>query len=148
MKKRSRHSTIPLALAIAVAVPMWASFTLFAPRALSQAAAESGGLPGDNPEDGALFMGLKPGAGRSMVVANCIPCHSTAIIAANHMNRQQWDRIITNMQEKNGMWPLPTTLRAQILDYLEAAQRVEDPGLDAGKQSPWAQPLYRPNPLW
>ena len=91
---------------------------------------------------------LKPGPGREFVAANCIPCHSTALVAANHMTREQWDKTITTMQQVNGMWPLPAEMRERILDYLENAQRVEDKGLDAGKQSPWATPLYRPNPLW
>ena len=91
---------------------------------------------------------LKPGPGRALVVANCIPCHSTALVAANHMNRRQWDNTITTMQQVNGMWPLPSQVRQKILDYLEIAQRVPDQGLDAGKTSPWAAPLYRPNPLW
>lgn len=91
---------------------------------------------------------LKPGKGRELVQANCIPCHSTAIIAANHLSRQKWDEIITVMQRKNGMWPLPPAVREQILDYLEAAQRPDDPGLSKGKESPWATPLYRPNPIW
>ena len=43
---------------------------------------------------------------------------------------------------------VPAEVRAGILDYLETAQRPEDAGLTAGKQSPWASPLYRPNPLW
>ena len=91
---------------------------------------------------------LKPGPGQALVVANCIPCHSTALVAANHMNRSQWDKTITTMQQVNGMWPLPSQVRQRILDYLEKAQRVPDRGLDAGKTSPWAAPLYRPNPLW
>ena len=64
------------------------------------------------------------------------------------MNRKQWDKTITTMQQVNGMWPLPSPVRQRILDYLEKAQRVPDLGLDAGKVSPWATPLYRPNPLW
>lgn len=91
---------------------------------------------------------LKAGKGRELVQANCIPCHSTAIIAANHLSRDQWDGLITQMQKKNGMWPLLPAVRAQILDYLEVAQRPDDPGLNKGKETPWAAPLYRPNPLW
>ncbi len=125
-------------LCLAVASGVIACFLMAQPAAGSN----------DTPAAESLFMGLKPGEGRSLVVANCIPCHSTAIIAANHMDRQHWDKIITTMQEKNGMWPLPQSIRRQILNYLELAQRVEDPGLDAAKESPWASPLYHPNPLW
>jgi len=91
---------------------------------------------------------LKPGSGKPLVQVNCIPCHSTAIIASNHLNRDQWDEIITTMQKKNGMWPIAGEIRRQILDYLVATQRPEDVGLKQGKTSPWAAPIYQPNPLW
>jgi hypothetical protein len=91
---------------------------------------------------------LKDGPGKAMVQANCIPCHSTAIVAANHLSREEWDETITIMQKKNGMWPLPPVIRKMILDYLEIAQRPEDRGLNQGKSTAWAEPLYRPNPLW
>ncbi|MDG1892819.1 MAG: hypothetical protein P8L18_16060 [Verrucomicrobiota bacterium] len=91
---------------------------------------------------------LREGAGRELVVANCMPCHSTAIVAANHMSRKGWSDTIRTMREQNGMWPLAPEIERQILDYLEKAQRVEDAGLESGKQSPWASPLYRPNPIW
>lgn len=92
--------------------------------------------------------GLKPGPGRDLVLMNCLPCHSTAIIAANHLKRARWNELITLMQERNGMRPLDDATRRQILDYLEKAQRPDDAGLSAGKQTPWAAPLYRPNPIW
>lgn len=91
---------------------------------------------------------LKPGKGREQVQVNCIPCHSTAIITATHATRERWDELITTMQQKHGLWPLVPTIRTQLLDYLAATQPPSDPGLEAGKQTPWAQPLYRPNPLW
>lgn len=91
---------------------------------------------------------LKNSPGKALVVANCIPCHSTAIIAANHLSRQQWDETITTMQTKNGMWPIAAPIRKLILDYLSVAQRPDDKGLNQGKTTAWAAPLYRPNPLW
>lgn len=91
---------------------------------------------------------LKPGKGIELVQGNCMPCHSTAIVAANHMTREGWSKTIDTMQKKNGMWPLSPVMKEQLLDYLETAQRIEDPGLEEGKRSPWATPLYRPNPLW
>ncbi len=91
---------------------------------------------------------LKNLPGKALVQANCIPCHSTAIIAANHLTRRQWDETITVMQKKNGMWTIPAPMRKQILDYLEKAQRPADAGLARGKKTPWARPLYRANPLW
>jgi len=98
--------------------------------------------------DADRFLGLKPGKGRELVLAHCIACHSPAIIHTNHMSRKEWDKTITAMQITNGMWPLPDSVRRQILDYLEQSQRPPDAGLRLGKSSPWAAPLYRPNPFW
>ncbi len=105
-------------------------------------------LPAAEPQNTSAIQSLKPGKGREQVQINCIPCHSTAIITATHATRERWDELITMMQQKHGLWPLVPTIRAQLLDYLAATQPPSDPGLDAGKQTPWAQPLYRPNPLW
>ncbi len=108
----------------------------------------SAGVAADAARNISAIQQLKPGKGRELVQANCIPCHSTAIIASNHLSRKQWDDIITQMQKKNGMWPVLPAIRNQILDYLETAQRPDDPGLSKGKETPWAAPLYQPNPLW
>ena len=105
-------------------------------------------LPAAEPQNTSAIQSLKPGPGREQVQINCIPCHSTAIIAATHATRERWDELITLMQQKHGLWPLVPTIRAQLLDYLAATQPPSDPGLETGKQTPWAQPLYRPNPLW
>ena len=105
-------------------------------------------LPAAEPQNTSAIQSLKPGKGREQVQINCIPCHSTAIIAATHATRARWDELITTMQQKHGLWPLVPAIRAQLLDYLAATQPPSDPALDAGKQTPWAQPLYRPNPLW
>lgn len=105
-------------------------------------------LPAAEPQNTSAIAALKPGPGREQVQINCIPCHSTAIITATHATRERWDELITTMQQKHGLWPLIPTIRKQLLDYLAASQPPSDPGLDAGKQTPWAQPLYRPNPLW
>ncbi len=105
-------------------------------------------LPAAEPQNTSAIQSLKPGPGREQIQINCIPCHSTAIIAATHATRARWDELITTMQQKHGLWPLVPTIRTQLLDYLAATQPPTDPALDAGKQTPWAQPLYRPNPLW
>ena len=105
-------------------------------------------LSAAEPQNVSAIAALKPGKGREQVQINCIPCHSTAIITATHATRERWDELITTMQQKHGLWPLVPTIRVQLLDYLAATQPPSDPGLEAGKQTPWAQPLYRPNPLW
>lgn len=105
-------------------------------------------LQAAEPKNISAIQSLKPVPGREQVQINCIPCHSTAIIAATHATRERWDELITTMQQKHGLWPLVPTIRKQLLDYLTATQPPSDPSLDAGKQTPWALPLYRPNPLW
>jgi hypothetical protein len=95
-----------------------------------------------------VFEELKPGPGRELVLGNCLLCHSTAVIAASHQTRERWDRTITKMQTQNGLWPIAPEIRNQILDYLAATQPPSDPGLEKAKETPWAAPLYRPNPLW
>jgi mono/diheme cytochrome c family protein len=127
----------------------WKYFTaLFVTTALVFGLSAVSSLPAAEPQNISAIAALKPGKGRELVQANCIPCHSTAIIAATHATRARWDELITTMQQRHGLWPLLPAIRAQILDYLEATQPPADPALDTGKQTPWAGPLYRPNPLW
>jgi hypothetical protein len=104
--------------------------------------------PAPQPDALEKQFGLKPGPGRELVLGHCLPCHSTAIVAANHLKRERWAELIAEMQTRNGMRPIDEATRNRILDYLETAQRPDDAGLAAGKQSPWAAPLYRPNPIW
>lgn len=104
--------------------------------------------PAAGPSNINAIQQLKAGKGRELILANCIPCHSTAIIAASHQTRERWDQTITKMQKQNGLWPIAPGIRKQILDYLEATQPPSDPGLEKGKETQWAGPLYRPNPFW
>ncbi len=110
--------------------------------------AQAADAPPAGPINTSAIQQLKPAKGRELILANCLPCHSTAVIAATHQTREHWDQTITKMQRQNGLWPIPASIRTQILDYLEATQPPSDPGLDKGKVTPWATPLYRPNPLW
>lgn len=91
---------------------------------------------------------LRPGPGRQLILVNCLPCHSAAVIAASHLSRKQWDDTITLMQKSHGLWALAPSVRSQILDYLETTQPPRDPSVSKGSESPWATPLYNPNPLW
>jgi hypothetical protein len=106
------------------------------------------GPPPITPANISAIQQLKPVKGRELILANCIPCHSTAVIAASHLTRAKWDQTITKMQQQNGLWPLPPSIRSQILDYLETTQPPSDPGLEKAKETQWAAPLYRPNPIW
>ena len=94
-----------------------------------------------------VVMGLVDAPGRDTVLANCVACHSTALITQNHMSRERWDATLTWMQKTQGLWEIPTSDRASILDYLAVTQGVRG-GARGDFDSPWAAPLYRPNPLW
>ncbi len=88
-------------------------------------------------------MGLAAGAGRTVVITHCTPCHSTALVTQNRMSRARWDATITWMQETQSLWPIPAEQRVQLLDYLEAVQGpLEHP---PGVNGP---PVYPPNPIW
>lgn len=125
---------------------------LILPAALGAAllcvAATAPQAPADRETNISAIEQLKPGPGIELVLSNCMPCHSTAVIAATHQTRERWDETITRMQKQNGMWPLAPDMRNRILDYLAATQPPSDPGLDRAKETPWAAPLYRPNPIW
>jgi hypothetical protein len=90
---------------------------------------------------------LEPGEGREIVIAACTGCHNTDIIVSAHMGRKSWDATLTWMQETQGLAPLVPEVRKIILDYLEKTQGLADDEAE-GTSSPWAYPLYRPNPLW
>lgn len=92
-----------------------------------------------------VVMGLVQAPGRDQVLANCVACHSTALITQNRMSRERWDATLTWMQETQGLWPIAAPDRARILDYLALTQGPEAEGAVGG---PWAQPTYPPNPLW
>ena len=63
--------------------------------------------------------GLKMAPGWEMVRNNCITCHSAKQFLQQRGTRTTWDHVITWMQERSGLWPLPPDVRETILDYLE-----------------------------
>jgi len=88
---------------------------------------------------------LKPGEGRDIVWAACTSCHTAEIIVASHMSRKTWDTTLTWMEETQGLNQLEHDIRELVLDYLEQTQGLDE---QEDASSPWASPLYRPNPLW
>ena len=50
------------------------------------------------------------------------------------------------MNKQHGLWKLSPDMKGKILDYLAANQGPL--GDQEFKETPWAQPLYRPNPIW
>ena len=92
------------------------------------------------------YQGLPPGEGIDLVLENCTACHSIDIIRENHMSREAWDKTITWMQEKQGLWELGKD-RKIILDYLSKAQGVEKNIAGGRDGNPMYEFDYRANPL-
>lgn len=108
-------------------------------------AAEVGGEEEAAPQ-GDLHL-LPEGEHRDLVIATCTTCHGAAPVASQRLPRGGWDQTITWMQKEQALWDLTGDQRGFVLDYLEAhfGPRAQAPEL---ANSPWAQPLYEPNPLW
>ena len=64
---------------------------------------------------------LKAAAGRDMVEANCVACHSLDYIVSNSpfMTRQVWDAEVTKMIKAFGA-PISDADAKEIVDYLTA----------------------------
>lgn len=60
-----------------------------------------------------------------LVRANCIVCHSTKGFTQIRLDRNNWEKIIRLMQEKNGLWPLGE-MEPKILEYLEKNYGLTD----------------------
>ena len=95
------------------------------------------------------LLGLPPGKDREWVIAQCMRCHSPRLIGAQKLSRGQWEKTVHAM-EKNGLLPLPKPIEERILNYLATYCGPDSRGnqSDTGQSSPWATPLYQPNPFW
>jgi mono/diheme cytochrome c family protein len=98
-------------------------------------------------QGGELVQGLKPGEGRQLVLTHCVPCHATSLVVTYRTSRQGWDEIVTRMQKEEGLWSFTTEDRKTLLDYLAATQGPLDSEALV-RATPWAEPLYKPNPIW
>lgn len=56
---------------------------------------------------------------RALVELTCTKCHSAKLLLQQRLSRDAWDRVVTVMQERNGLWELEPPVRKKILDYLE-----------------------------
>jgi hypothetical protein len=61
------------------------------------------------------------GAGRDEAFYACTACHNFQLVAAQGLNRRQWDESLTWMTRRHNMPPLEGKERETVLDYLEAA---------------------------
>lgn len=77
--------------------------------------AQTGAAPAPEPEDPSI---LPAGNGQEETFYACTACHSTAIVRRSAFTRDQWDGLMDWMVEKQGMNPLETAERRQIVDYL------------------------------
>lgn len=59
--------------------------------------------------------------GREETVGFCSGCHGFKLVAAQGMNRRQWDVTLNFMTEKHNMPAIEGEDRARVLDYLETA---------------------------
>ena len=102
-------------------------------------------LAQDADED--LLHGLKPGEGRQLTLTYCALCHSATLVVSYRTTREGWDEVITRMQKEEGLWLFSIEDRTALLDYLEATQGPMD-SEEPVRVTPWAEPLYKPNPIW
>ena len=75
------------------------------------------------------------GPGRVAVYFNCTACHSLKQFTQQRLPREEWDKLLDWMVEKNNMHPMEPWARRQVLNYLATHfGPEEDPwmGLPAG----------------
>jgi mono/diheme cytochrome c family protein len=73
---------------------------------------------------GSAEMDLKPGEGREIVAEHCLVCHDATLITAPELTRSQWERVIGEMIEEQGMEEPRPEIRQAILDYLVQTQGI------------------------
>lgn len=86
--------------------------------------------------------GLIIAGGWEDVRANCIACHSAAMITQNSGSISTWRSRIRWMQATQGLWELESELEASILDYLSSNYGEKT----ASRRPLLAPELLPPNP--
>jgi hypothetical protein len=76
------------------------------------------------------------GAGRDETFYACTACHNFKLVAAQGMNRRQWEESLELMIAKHGMNPLEGDDRKIVLDYLETTYPPRAP-TGGGWQNPF-----------
>ncbi len=106
--------------------------------AISTANLAAQGGTGFTPKEEALE-NLPEGLGREETFYACTACHGFKLVAAQGMNRAQWDDSLTWMTTRHNMAEIQSSERALILDYLEKhyPPRVPSPG--GGWRNPFTQ---------
>jgi mono/diheme cytochrome c family protein len=75
------------------------------------------------------------GPGREETFYACTACHGFKLIAAQGMNRRQWDETLTFMTSRHGMPNLEGKDRELVLNYLETTYPPRAP--TGGWQNPF-----------
>ena len=65
---------------------------------------------------------LKPGQGREIVAERCLVCHDATLITTPRLTLSQWNRVIGEMVEEQGMAEPMPEIRQAILEYLVETQ--------------------------
>lgn len=71
---------------------------------------------------------LPAGIGREELTNNCQACHSLSYVTKTRRSAAGWEKTVTTMQKKNGMWALDNATRDRLLQYLNAQFSTETPG--------------------
>ncbi len=81
------------------------------------------------------YGGLPDSPGRAAVYFNCTACHSLKQFVQQRMSREEWDKLLDWMVEKNKMHPMEPWARRRVLNYLATHFGVDEEdwqGLPAG----------------
>lgn len=77
------------------------------------------------------------GPGRDETFYLCTACHNFKLVAAQGLNRRQWDESFQLMIDKHGMASIEGDDRKLVLDYLEKTYPPRAPSSGGGWQNPF-----------
>ncbi|MGD9922689.1 MAG: hypothetical protein AB7V13_14810 [Pseudorhodoplanes sp.] len=77
------------------------------------------------------------GPGRDETFYLCTACHNFKLVAAQGMNRRQWEESFQLMVDKHGMANIEGEDRQLVLDYLERTYPPSAPSGGGGWQNPF-----------
>ena len=77
------------------------------------------------------------GPGRDETFYLCTACHNFKLVAAQGLNRRQWDESFQLMIDKHGMANIEGADRDLVLDYLEKTYPPGAPASGGGWKNPF-----------
>ena len=77
------------------------------------------------------------GTGRDETFYLCTACHNFKLVAAQGLNRRQWDESFQLMIDKHGMANIEGDDRKLVLDYLEKTYPPRSPASGGGWKNPF-----------